>query len=1172
MPARKTLFKTWLKAALALVFSLLVLAYAFLYGLTQTDWLKNSLQSSLGAALHGEVRIEALSLHLRQGLLVRGVDVALANKGSIHTDRLAIRCNLIDLLQKKITIATISLNGAEMTIHLQESSETEASEVMATLAALVDKFAVSVHELGIRDSNLAIFVDDQPAVTLEGLQLHASVEASRGLAQIEGALASEALVILAGGHEVRTPVSLAIVARVDFVRQDLDLQRLDIEAGAGLMLRISGRVRDFLRAREVALSLRDSRIVTEEIIALVGGRLPEKIKGLGLAGVLHPVLTGAGAWSADGFSGVVNGELLLTDFQAGYPGMSAVLKGSLLRAEITDGVISNNGLDTAKIHLGLEHGEAAVAGLTFAEAVIDLVVALDKDGPLTGSLRFKSDPAHLSLQKYGTTALPLALALEFVGNYRTETFAVQKAMVQAGPLGKFIGQGHLGPTADGRGERQVGLQGELWLGSRQLLQYLAAPIPPNYTLHQGAEPAHLAFNASGRLGPDFTPRRAALSGTFMVPEFSGTVTTPRISAEVSGLTGSFQAEYQGDGRRLTGSGHGEGKLARVVHEGSTTLEEVGVTLDANLQGKVTGAFALAELASTDFLAVKIKKAATVRPSMAVDLADIAILATVRTDMVGHEFYVDDLRLTAGDLLQAQGAGSFHGDANRFAAELTVPQLDLPGLLDAVSYSDPAWRRVALTAGKLSLAGKAEGEVPKNYSVAPFALPFAVDVALAAREVAGTIGDYHFDNGGGRVQLTAGPGPGSEVALKGRVALEKVTLPPGRPVSMLAKTFAEFALSAPPSGPVNIGLLHLGAEGLEATVTGELAGLGQLWAGKKDLVQVVLADSHPHLTAVVTVDLAKQAELVESFGIKREGAGVLRLEVSRAAAFQARAVFAGRDISLALPGMKIGGLSGPIIIRKELRWQGGAGRPGPGAEVFVPTDILPGLRRQDNPAGSVRIRALSLGGLAGRNISLVASYDNDTLRFTNLAANLLGGVVGGNIIVRGGVPAGLSITLDGADLDLNQLFPENDRIGGESRISPVLRLDLVFNESPWGIDWGGLDLSLSVTEIGREALDRLLRLVDPRESNPAIVKARARIRYANPSGVAVVIFKGVMNIRIEFQEGVLESLRIDRIPVASLAKIKEIDWALVVLEKFARIVAIMRTDEFARDKAGNFLLR
>ncbi|MBF0445845.1 MAG: hypothetical protein HQL68_09650, partial [Magnetococcales bacterium] len=189
---------------------------------------------------------------------------------------------------------------------------------------------------------------------------------------------------------------------------------------------------------------------------------------------------------------------------------------------------------------------------------------------------------------------------------------------------------------------------------------------------------------------------------------------------------------------------------------------------------------------------------------------------------------------------------------------------------------------------------------------------------------------------------------------------------------------------------------------------------------------------------------------------------------------------------------------------------------------------------------------------------------------NLSCRLLDGTMAGDLTVQGGSDPTVRLNLEGVSLKLNKLLPKEEQIPGDSRVSFVSRNSFMFQKEDGQIDWGGSELTLIFTKIGREATDRLLLSLDPKQSNPAIINARSKINLANPSRLHFQLLKGIVKLQIDFNDGLLSSLKIDRIPMGVLGSFDSFKELLAPVAQLTQLLKLMGAGQFNLDDNENIL--
>jgi hypothetical protein len=279
----------------------------------------------------------------------------------------------------------------------------------------------------------------------------------------------------------------------------------------------------------------------------------------------------------------------------------------------------------------------------------------------------------------------------------------------------------------------------------------------------------------------------------------------------------------------------------------------------------------------------------------------------------------------------------------------------------------------------------------------------------------------------------------------------------------------------------------------------------------------------------------------------------------------------RRLSLDKDGNRLDDLDGAIEIRKVLQWIPALDGPSRDA-AFRPTGVLPDLRLSTPSRKDLRIRLFRTRAIEARNLSCSLLFDGNRLILHNLAMNLLGGGLGGEIVVTGGKEFGFDLRLEAARLDANRLIPTGEQIPGDSLIDGTLNATAVFDAQHGRLDFGRSKLDLSLSRIGRDTLERLLRFLDPEGSNPSIVGARSAVKLANPSSVRITMAKGLVAIRILFQAGLLARFEMDRIPVSQIKQVQDFTATLPQWQDLRRIMDMLGADRYGVDRAGEFVLQ
>ena len=169
-------------------------------------------------------------------------------------------------------------------------------------------------------------------------------------------------------------------------------------------------------------------------------------------------------------------------------------------------------------------------------------------------------------------------------------------------------------------------------------------------------------------------------------------------------------------------------------------------------------------------------------------------------------------------------------------------------------------------------------------------------------------------------------------------------------------------------------------------------------------------------------------------------------------------------------------------------------------------------------------------------------------------NLLDGGLGGNIIVTGGKAFGVAGHFEAAHLDLNQLLDDKLKISGDSLVDATIGLSVFFEETTGALDLSRTDMTLFITHIGREAVDRLLVFLDPEGSNPTLVSARSQITLANPSEVSIEL-------------ALIPPFRLNRIPIGKVKQFKTVTEGIPDWENIRALMAVIGARTYRLDEEG-----
>jgi carbon monoxide dehydrogenase subunit G len=277
------------------------------------------------------------------------------------------------------------------------------------------------------------------------------------------------------------------------------------------------------------------------------------------------------------------------------------------------------------------------------------------------------------------------------------------------------------------------------------------------------------------------------------------------------------------------------------------------------------------------------------------------------------------------------------------------------------------------------------------------------------------------------------------------------------------------------------------------------------------------------------------------------------------------------LSLTHDGKELHDMNGGIQFRKSLAWKPDE-LTSPPKKPFQPSDRIAQLKSFSRKGQTITIERLQLGPFTVQNFSTNLAFEQQALKMQNLAMNLLGGGIGGNVIIAAEHPLRISAGLEVANLDANQLIKTESKIMGDSNIAATIGLTTILQDATGAVDLSRLESNLHITHIGKEALDRFLVFLDPEGSNPTLSNARAQLKFANPSRVTVEVARGQLNLTIHFQGSLIPTFRLDRVPIAKMKNIEKLTAAIPNWKDLAKVLELIGAETYAFTPEGEVVLQ
>ncbi len=468
--------------------------------------------------------------------------------------------------------------------------------------------------------------------------------------------------------------------------------------------------------------------------------------------------------------------------------------------------------------------------------------------------------------------------------------------------------------------------------------------------------------------------------------------------------------------------------------------------------------------------------------------------------------------------------------------------------------------------------RGSGTVPRPEQIAELQIPVTAFMKLDLHDVAGAFRGHTIAGANGTIRLSVEPKEHHQITSSLQVQAKRVDLGGGLPIKQLKQLSVDLAMSAEGFDNLTLDRLVIGTEGAEVTLDGEVTGVKRILTKKDNPLPALLEPLFVKMRANANLDLDRFGDVVRSYGLigsGRAGFGLSLLKKERGA-LDVRLRLFPRRLSLTKDANHIEELDGEIEVRKVLHWIPGVDGSAPNA-AFSPTRVLPDLHASLPSRRDIRIQRIEAGVVEVRELSGSLFFDRNRFVLQNLAMTVLGGGLGGEVILTGGKGFGLNTRLEVAAVDMNRLLLPGERIQGDSLIDGTLTVTVVFDQRSGRLDFGRSKLDLSLSKIGRDTLDRVLRFLDPKGSNPSIVGARSAVKLANPSSARVTLSKGLVDLQILFQEGLLEKFAMDRIPVSQIKQVQDLTQTIPQWEMIRQAMEVLGADRYGVDQTGNFVL-
>jgi hypothetical protein len=476
-------------------------------------------------------------------------------------------------------------------------------------------------------------------------------------------------------------------------------------------------------------------------------------------------------------------------------------------------------------------------------------------------------------------------------------------------------------------------------------------------------------------------------------------------------------------------------------------------------------------------------------------------------------------------------------------------------------------------GRFELTMQAAGRLPEKTDIEKLVLPLGLKSTVALRDLAGAMAGYHVQGGNGTLAFGYSPDASPQTQLTTGIRIDRIGLPDTLPLQELTDTALQLNMTSPDLNEVHLDPIQVTSQGVDLSTKAVLVGLHEFLSSSTTPRGTQLAKLFVQLHTQLGLDLEPFPQALQTYGVSGSGNAQVALDVHKQEQgdLSASVHVDAEKLSVVQEGIELKDMNGSLQIRKTLRWE-----PDnlitPPQKNFLPSDRIAQLKMFSGKGQRISINELTLGSLSIQHLSTHVAFQQHVLRIQNLAMNLLGGGIGGNMAIAVEHPFRLSADFEIANLDINELMTKNNQISGDSKIAATLTVDARFQDETGAIDLSRLTCQVNITHIGKEALDRLLVFLDPEGSNPTLSNARAQLKLANPSSVNIDIARGQLNLVIEFQGSLIPTFTLNRIPIAKMKHIEKLTAAIPNWKTLVPLLDMVGAETYSFSPEGELIVR
>ncbi|CAH1388175.1 conserved hypothetical protein [Candidatus Nitrotoga sp. M5] len=1169
--ARK-LMKWFFWLALGLASLLLIL------GLLLTYWfpsniVRQQLEIQLSELLQGTVTIQSLSFNALTGIQVGDLEFHKPNQPPLTFERLTLDYSLPGLLKGTFTINEIAIEQAQISLNLPELSQGPPSEEPFSPAEFLTNFPITIDldTLVILDSKLHVIVTPDLQVTLLDINLQSSGMISSVETNLKGKLTIGQLSLNFQDKHAQLPLEISFNTQLDLPAKHLNLEELTLVSDSAWRMALSGTISDLFSQNQIHLSLANTQINLESIIKVAQRFVPPEWASATIQGSLSPTFSIKGTLPDSQFQGAIQVGLQGQDLQANLPSLAFTLGPTSLDIRVKDIHVKNNqpteGTLSAKItSQNLAYESYEIENLDFSLASNGLA-----SGLVSGNLGLSGTTTIPTGIVGIPVTLPFNLTLDANGNHQTRHVQVKDLNLDLNPYGTIQLRGALQPYPSPKEGMGASVEVRLSPKLNAILPLLPKDQLQGLVLQKGNKPDTLVLRATGALHPDFRPEWAKVAATLKLSSLQAKLDSLAAEGTMNQLTLLLSSAYQEKNGAFQGTLGVSSNLSNLHAADKVTVGNSRVNLQSFFQGNLSPTYQPTSLRSQDQLQLTLRNLKYQDPTLTATLPSLKLFSKTNEDVFNHDYQLENLRLTSKNILDMNVKGRFTQANQKFDVDLQVPLLHVGNLLPYLSGSLMKEVDEVNPKGQVSLALQAVGKVPQPADFKKLILPFRVNGKLTLHDLEGAAAGYQVQGGNGTMKVAYSPKTTSQTQFTTDLTLNKIRLPDTLPIKEVADTSLHVSMVSPDLNEVQIAPIHLTSKGIDLSIKGAVVGLRELLSSTTPR-GTQMAKLFAQLETRLAVDVETFQEALQPLGLRGTGKALITMSMLKKeqGSLNTTMEVNAKTLSLTQDGTKLQDINGGIQFRKSLAWKPDGLKALP-KMPFQPSNMIAQLKSFSRKGQPLTIKHLQIGPFTVQNFSTNLAFEQQSFKMQNLAMNLLGGGIGGNVIIAAEHPLRITAGLEVVNLDVNQLIKTESKIQGDSNIAATIALDTILQDATGAVDLSRLECSLHITHIGKEALDRLLVFLDPEGSNPTLSNVRAQLKFANPSQVTVEVARGQLSLTIHFQESLISTFTLDRIPIAKIKNIEKLTAAIPNWNDLAKILKLIGAETYALTPEGEIIL-